>query len=101
MAVLDILRVYRIERTFRQSKVVNAIQECSFSCSIGAYNQVQLVCKSQLNGGVVFEVRAPEFSKQHQLFWRFLAGSVSLYRLYSEIDCMEPVTNFATVSQVI
>ena len=80
MAMLDVLGVYGIEGTFGQREVVDAIQERGLACSIRAYDKIQLVCKSQLNGGVVFEVCAPQFSKQHQFlfgcFW--LASRLSI-----------------------
>jgi hypothetical protein len=82
MAMLDVLGVYGIKSTFGQRKVVDAIQECGLTCSIRAYDKVQLVCKSQLDGGVVFEVCAPHFSKQHKFlfgcFWLASRSSIAI-----------------------
>jgi hypothetical protein len=80
LAMLNVLGVYSIQGTFGQRQIVDAIQECGFACSIRAYDKIKLVCKSQLNGGVVFEVCTPKFSKQHQFlfgcFW--LASRLSI-----------------------
>ena len=54
LAMLDVLRIYGIEGTFSQRKIVDAVQERSFTCAVRAYDKVQLVCEIQLNGGVVF-----------------------------------------------
>jgi hypothetical protein len=73
LAMLNVLSVYSIQGTFGQRQIVDAIQEGRLSRSIRAYDKIQLVCKSQLNGGVIFKVCTPKFSKQHQFlfgcFW--------------------------------